>query len=121
MQAGTRSNLSVLCKRRQNRNWNDYLLIRWIRRTYGRNTGEDIREGYEPTDDASAVGPEGSEGEIIGSGSDDECMPDRSEESPWKQAREPEIVLKPKYGLEGEEFENVWGGGEPSEPARENP
>jgi len=39
----------------------------------------------------------------------------------WKQAKEPEIVLKPEYGLEGEAFENVWDGGGPSKPPRENP
>jgi len=30
-------------------------------------------------------------------------------------------LLKPKYGIEGEAFENVWGGGEPSESPKENP
>jgi len=31
------------------------------RRTYGKATGEDIREGYEPTDDAAVVDPNGDE------------------------------------------------------------
>ena len=39
----------------------------------------------------------------------------------WKQAKEPEVLLKPKYGLEGEAFDNVWSGSEPSEPPKENP
>jgi hypothetical protein len=33
----------------------------------------------------------------------------------------PEVLLKPKYGVEGEDFENVWGGDGPSEPPKENP
>jgi hypothetical protein len=30
-------------------------------------------------------------------------------------------LLKAKYGVEGEDFENVWGGDGPSEPPKENP
>ena len=98
------------------------MLTSWISRTYGKDTGEDIREGYEPTDDVAAVDPKDDEGDEFAVGDDDyENSPDDAEESPWKQTREPEVVLKPKYGVEGEEFENVWGGGEPSEPPRENP
>lgn len=93
------------------------------RRTYGENIGEDIREGYEPTDDVAVVDPkEDEEGGNFTVGEDEDISPAESEESQqWKEAREPEIFLKPKYGLEGEEFENVWGSGEPSEPPRENP
>lgn len=95
------------------------MLISWTSRTYGKDTGEDIREGYEP----AVVDPKDSEGdEFAVAGDDDEQSLDDSEESrQWKQATEPEVVLKPKYGLEGEEFENVWSGGEPSEAPRENP
>jgi hypothetical protein len=55
----------------------------------------------------------------VGDGADSD---EEGEESRhWKQAKEPEVLLKPKYGLEGEEFENVWGGGEPSNSPKENP
>jgi len=61
-------------------------------------------------DNTFAVGDEAN--------SDEEAEESRQ----WKQAKEPEVVLKPKYGIEGEEFENVWGsGGEPSNPPKENP
>lgn len=87
-------------------------------RTYGKQTGQDIREGYEPTD-VAVDGPKDGDGVgdefVVG---EDE---DESQEH-WRQAKEPEVpLLKPKYGLEGEEFENVWSGGEPSEPPQENP
>lgn len=93
-------------------------------RTYGEEIGEDIREGFEPTDDPAIVDPKTPESEndpkfTIG---DDE---EGEESQHWKNEREespPAVVMKPKYGVEGEEdFENVWGGGEPSEPPRENP
>jgi hypothetical protein len=45
---------------------------------------------------------------------------DESEESrQWRQAQEPGVHLKPKYGEALEE--NVWSGGEPSESPKENP
>ncbi|KAE9363051.1 DUF300-domain-containing protein [Stipitochalara longipes BDJ] len=88
--------------------WNSTEPKRFVR-TYGQNTGEDIREGYEPAvdgavDDEFVIGEEEDEGQEA-----------------WKQANEPEVLLKPKYGLEGEAFDNVWSGGEPSEPPKENP
>jgi hypothetical protein len=84
------------------------------RRTYGKGTGEDIREGYEPTDDVAVVDPKEDEGVEEGRRADD------SEESrQWNEAREPAVALQPKYGLDGEAFENVWG--EASAQARENP
>lgn len=47
---------------------------------------------------------------------------DNSEESRhWNEARQENVLLKPKYGVDGEAFENVWGSGEPSTPPRENP
>lgn len=96
-----------------------------FRRTYGKDTGEDIREGYEPTDDVAAVDPKEDEGDEFTVGDDEEGQTpqDESEESMhWKQAREPAVVMKPRYGLDGEEaFENVWSGEEPSQPPHENP
>jgi hypothetical protein len=90
-----------------------------VSRTYGEDTGEDIREGYEPADDAAVVDPKDDEDEFrVG---DDEEPEDSEESRHWRQSREAEVVLKPKYGLDGEAFENVWEGGEPSEPPRENP
>jgi hypothetical protein len=52
---------------------------------------------------------------------DDEEPEDSEESRQWKEAREPDVILKPKYGLEGEDFENIWGVGEPSQPPKENP
>jgi hypothetical protein len=88
--------------------WNATESKRFVR-TYGEQTGEDIREGFDPADEFTV-------------GEDDE-EPEESEESrQWKQSKEPELRLKPKYGLDGEEaFENVWTGGEPSQPPQENP
>ena len=98
-------------------------LISLNSRTYGRDIGEDIREGYEPTDDVAVEDPKDGESEQFTMG-EDEDGPNRhdSEESrQWQQAGEPEVVLKPKYGLEGEGFENVWSGAEPSGSPKENP
>jgi hypothetical protein len=39
----------------------------------------------------------------------------------WNEARELEVTLQPKYGVEGEDLSNVWSGEEPSEQPRENP
>jgi hypothetical protein len=46
--------------------------------------------------------------------------PGTEEARVWKQI-EPEVLLKPKYGVEGEDFENVWVGDGPSESPKENP
>jgi len=92
------------------------------RKTYGQDTGEDIREGYDPTEEsavADTVDRKENNPFAVGDGADSE---EEAEESRhWKQAKEPEVLLKPKYGIEGEEFENVWGGGEPSNSPKENP
>jgi hypothetical protein len=99
--------------------WNATEPKRFVR-TYGKNTGEDIREGYEPTDDIAVVDPKvNDENEFIVG--EDEDPAESEETSHWKQANVPEALLQPKYGLDGEAFENVWTGGEPSAPPRENP
>lgn len=93
-----------------------------LSRTYGENIGEDIREGYEPADESAMVDPEDIEENnpfAIGDGNDEQENSDESQH--WNQSKEPEVFLQPKYGLEGEAFENVWGGGEPSGSASENP
>lgn len=66
---------------------------------------------------------EDEEGDEFRVGNDEEeADPEDSEESrQWKEGRETDVSLKPKYGLDGEAFENVWGGSEASEAARENP
>lgn len=88
----------------------------WNRRTYGRDAGEDIREGYEPGEDA--VDDENADPFSVG---DEDASPYDSEESKqWKQAAEATILLQPKYGVDGEAFENVWEGG-PSQSPKENP
>jgi len=94
--------------------WNETEPKRYVR-TYGKNQGEDIREGYEPTDDAAVIDPKDGATDEFVVGEDE----DESEESrQWRQAQEPGAQLKPKYGEAFEE--NVWSGGEPSE-AKENP
>ncbi|TVY91329.1 Transmembrane protein 184-like protein [Lachnellula willkommii] len=98
--------------------WNKKESKRFVR-TYGKDTGEDIREGFDPVE-ASAVVDEEDSTFAVG---DDAKSDDETEESrQWKQTKEPEVLLKPKYGIEGEEFENVWGsGGEHASPPKENP
>jgi hypothetical protein len=55
-------------------------------------------------------------------GEDEDESREESEESQhWRQAKEPEVLLQPKYGVDGEAFENVWSGEDPSEPPKENP
>jgi hypothetical protein len=99
------------------------------RRTYpGEDQGEDIREGYEPTDSPAAVAPKGSEeipefaiGDDEEDKENDNSSPYDSEESKqWREASQSEPLLKPKYGT-SDEVENVWASAEPAEPARENP
>ena len=110
VQVGTRRNLNDLC---------GYIQLLFFSRTninsrtYGRNAGEDIREGYEPTNEATVD-------EFV-VGEDDESRVESEESRQWKEANSPEVLLKPKYGLDGEAFENVWTGGEPSETPKENP
>lgn len=85
-------------------------------RTYGEDTGEDIREGYEPTDD---VGVDET-GQFAVGDNDEEDNAESEETLRWKQNQGPEILLMPKYGLDGEAFENVWKGGEPVGSPKEN-
>lgn len=92
------------------------------RRTYGRDIGEDIREGYSPTEEAVIDQEDGAADPFSVGDDDDAPSPDDSEESrQWKEAREPAVLLKPKYGVDGEAFENVWDAGDSSEPPKENP
>ncbi|CAG8971297.1 hypothetical protein HYALB_00001464 [Hymenoscyphus albidus] len=88
-------------------------------RTYGKATGEDVREGFEPDDNI----PDHEHNEendpfSVGDGLDSSHS---DEARHWQEAKEPEVKLKPKYGIEGEAFENVWGGGESSKPPQGNP
>jgi hypothetical protein len=91
-------------------------------RTYG-NEGEDIREGFEPNGSSAVVDPkeQDDQGFAIDEDDHDGESPGAEESRAWKKEVEPEVSLKPKYGVEGEEFENVWGGDGPSEPPKENP
>lgn len=108
--------------------WNEVEPRRYVRTYPGENQGEDIREGFEPTDDAQVVAPKSGDGAddfVVGDDEDDDNEntgfdEHNSEESRhWKEAQESKILLKPKYGTLAEE--NVWAGGEPSQPPRENP
>lgn len=117
--------------------WNKIAPKRYVR-TYGEDTGEDIRSGYEPTDKPGVVDPKTPEttkdnnlppisrtqSDQFSVGEDDESSPpaeDSEESRHWKEERGHEVMLKPKYGLEGEDFENVWSGAAPSESPKENP
>lgn len=39
----------------------------------------------------------------------------------WNETRDETVGLQPKYGMAGEDLENVWSGDGPSEPPKENP
>jgi hypothetical protein len=92
------------------------------RRTYGEDTGEDIREGLDPVEDTAVLDPEDEEDNTFAVGDGANSDEEAEESRHWKQVKEPEVLLKPKYGIEGEEFENVWGsGGEHSSSPKENP
>ena len=88
-------------------------------RTYG-NEGEDIREGFEPNDSSAVVDPKDEEGGQFAIG-DDEQSPGAEESQAWKKENQSDVLLKPKYGVDGEDFENVWIGDRPSETPKENP
>ena len=117
------------------------------RRTYGKE-GEEIREGFEPTDEPPVIDPKegedprslknrkpatydkglgGSNEDKFVIEEDDEATSPAAEESKaWGQKDKEDDVprLKPKYGLPGEEgFENVWGAAaeHPHGEPKENP
>ena len=89
-------------------------------RTYGNDIGEDIREGYEPPEQVAVEDPQDGESEQFVIGDDVDGPADSEESRQWQQAKEPKILLKPKYGLEGEDV-NPWSGGETGESPKENP
>ncbi len=90
-------------------------------RTYGEDTGEDVREGFEPPDNVAAANSNGEdELSAVADGRGDHSGADSEESRQWQQTT-PVVLLKPKYGLDGEAFENVWGGEEPEQSPRENP
>jgi len=100
--------------------WNEVEPKRFVR-TYGKK-GEDIREGFEPTDDPEVVAPKSGDGAgdfTVGDDEDADAegsgLQDSEESRQWKETQESELLLKPKYGTLDEE--NVWAGGEPSQPA----
>lgn len=104
--------------------WNEAEPKRFVR-TYGKNIGEDIRRGFEPTDEVAVIDPKdgrekNKENFKIGEDEDDDDR-DSGASRHWKQANEQAVLLKPKYGLEGEAFENVWGSEDSSQLAPENP
>lgn len=130
VQAGTKLSPNVTCKYPSL--LTHEIVYSFHRRTYpDENQGEDIREGYEPTDSDAVIDPKSSaevpEFAVGEEEEDDEdegntSSPDDSEESKhWREAREPEHLLVPKYGTSDEVLGNVWAGDEPAEPPRENP
>ncbi|KAG0649525.1 Transmembrane [Hyphodiscus hymeniophilus] len=99
--------------------WNESEGKRYIR-TYGKDIGEDIREGFEPPEDIAVE--DGESGQFtVGEDEDGPSRDDSEESRQWQQSRETEVLTKPKYGVDEEAFENVWSGGEHSEPPKENP
>lgn len=58
---------------------------------------------------------------MVGDDEADEGREESEESRHWKEANEPALQLKPKYGIDGEAFENVWDGGGPAESPKENP
>lgn len=88
-------------------------------KTYGEHEGEDIREGFEPTDSADVVDPKVDDHHdfVI----EDDESPGAEESRQWQEVPSPAVRIPPKYGIEGEDLENVWGGASPKEPPKENP
>jgi hypothetical protein len=107
------------------------------RRTYGPKEGEEIREGFEPTDSPPIIDPKVEDNASSSKTPQRDESPGKSpfalgeDETPSPGAEESEIwkkdedhsppLLKPKYGFPGEDMENVWSQGEPKGEARENP
>jgi hypothetical protein len=123
VQLGMRKNPSDMCKHGLHPQQISRPGLTKSRRTYGDGVGEDIREGYQPTDDVGVAVVDGEDGEgnefAVG---DEEPSPQYETSQPWAEEVQPSVLLKPKYGVEGEAFDNVWGRGEStSETAKENP
>lgn len=77
-------------------------------KTYGENEGEDVREGYEPTDDPSVVNPKPPQDEEFAIGEDDDVESPGAEESRhWAEVNASNLSLPAKYGVEGEDLSNV--------------
>ncbi|RAL66155.1 hypothetical protein DID88_005827 [Monilinia fructigena] len=91
--------------------WNETQPRRYVR-TYGEGTGEDIREGFEPTNDVEAVDPKpglDEEFAIDGDKYHSSSQDDSEESRHWNEARQENVLLKPKYGLDGEAFRECLG------------
>ncbi|KFY59597.1 hypothetical protein V496_05632 [Pseudogymnoascus sp. VKM F-4515 (FW-2607)] len=106
--------------------WNAVEPKRFVR-TYG-NEGEEVREGFEPEDGSPVIDPKDGDEENSNPndrftiGDDDSESPGAHESREWQENREEVTpILSPKYGLPGEDLENVWSGESPSGPAKENP
>jgi hypothetical protein len=78
-----------------------------------------VRGDDEPNNSVAVVDPKGDES-MVREHAETES-PGAEETKQWKEARDSEALLKPKYGVEGGAFENVWNSSGPSEPPRENP
>lgn len=91
------------------------------RKTYGEMEGEDIREGFEPTDRPEVVDPKVDDDNNFAIGEDGAESPGAEESRQWQEVPSPAVIIPAKYGVEGEDLENVWAGSNPSEPPKENP
>lgn len=131
---------AVRARKEGSAGWNAVQPRRFIR-TYGEHEGEEIREGFEPTDDPPIIDPKIGEdtsskktnentnpNDLFTIGEDDDATsPGAEERAQWGQKDEPEVEvpkLAPKYGLPEEEgFENVWGNASehPHGQPKENP
>ncbi|POS86921.1 hypothetical protein EPUL_001422 [Erysiphe pulchra] len=114
--------LKVRAKKEGSAGWNTVESKRFMR-TYGKDTEEDISEGLESSSENNLTKKfQINQDTISQSHSNQNNDIDCSEESQkWGEEIPPLFQLKPKYGITGEAFENVWTGFEPSELPKENP
>ncbi|KAI1004515.1 Transmembrane protein 184 [Podosphaera aphanis] len=99
--------------------WNEDKVKRYLR-TYGERTGENIREGYEPTQDCPAEPGYDDEERFLTVTKHKKSSLESIDESRKGEGVAPTFDLKPKYGLSGEALENIWSFEPPSEIPREN-
>lgn len=91
--------------------WNISEPKRYVRRTFGEHAGEDIREGFEPTNDPSIIVSkyENEVNNMLGKSYEGKSFDGLGERRRWEEVRFQPLELKPKYGIDGEVFEDIWG------------
>lgn len=89
--------------------WNQTEPRRFVK-TYGDQAGQDIREGFSPTDNSDTQ----DEDEQTHVANEDVSHETRL----WGESEEAGFKMAPKYGLPGEDLENVW---DSAQSPKENP